>query len=308
MKRKPWGRLLVLAAAALLLGSCNFGDEPAAEPEENVPSTPVLPELVTSAEPYIGPEAGEYFNADTACALSIDGQGGFVLSTAGGSAAGTCSASGEELLFLCGGEEARAFERGGGIVFSGMAGIFLPAEERECFSELGVLALCDREYTDNGDGTYRLCDYGLEIALVYPDAMSAPENLIADAVVIQGGDMAYVTGRNVTEDYSVEAEKFMESYMRDVVPRDFRLLYGEEGEFEVMELLSEGVAGRIASAEGIIAGGEARIYVKCIMYTSTYSDGTVNYVCKCFFAPEGDERSFNALANSVVNMSAVRRR
>ena len=64
----------------------------------------------------------------------------------------------------------------------------------------------------------------------------------------------------------------------------------------------------MASAEGIILGGGERVYVKCIMYTSTYSDGTENYICKCFFAPEGDTEAFNALTSSVVNMTAVRRR
>ncbi len=307
MKRKYIYLLLALAAAVLLLGSCNFGEKPGGDGPDGSANT--IPELVASAEPYAGPGAGEYYNTASGCGLRIDGKGAFVLSASGLSAAGTYSATESELLFRsAGGEEAYAYPSGDGFVLSGMAGLFLPVEEKESFSELGVLRNSDREYAEEGSGTYRLSDYALQLALRYPDTMSAPENLIADAVVIWDKSSGYVTGRNVTEEFFGEAEDFMEEYMRGSVLPDFRLLYGAEGEFESLEPLSEGVAGRLASAEGLISGGGERIYVKCIMYTSTYSDGTVNYICKSFYAPEGDSESFNALANSVVNMSAVRRR
>ncbi len=306
MKRKYIYLLLALAAAVVLLGSCNFGERAGLnEPDEPAATAP---ELAVSASPYAGPDAGEYFNDAADCSLRIDGQGGFVLLASGLSAAGTYTATEAELILLSGGEEAYAYPSGEGYVLSGMAGLFLPVEQMSGFSGLGVLRSSDREYAEEGSGTYRLSDYGLQLALRYPDSMSAPENLIADAVVIWDKSSGYVTGRNVTEEFFGEAEDFMSDYMLGSVLPDFRLLYGEDGEFESMQPLSEGVAGRLASAEGLISGGAERIYVKCIMYTSTYSDGTVNYICKSFYAPEGDSESFNALANSVVNMSAVRRR
>ncbi len=308
MKGKFVYLFAVLAAVALLMGSCNFGERTSlSAPEESPAPTAAPPEFAASATPYSGPEAGEFFNSASLCSLRIDGEGRFVLSASGLSASGTYTATEGEMLLRSGGEEAYAYPSGEGYVLSGMAGLFLPVEEKGGFSELGVLLRSDREYTEES-GSYRLSDYALQLALRYPDTMSAPENLIADAVVIWDKASGYVTGRNVTEEFFGEAEDFMERYMLGLVLPDFRLLYGVEGEFERMEKLSEGVAGRLASAEGIIIGGGERIYVKCIMYTSTYSDGTVNYICKSFFAPEGDEASFNALANSVVNMTAVRRK
>lgn len=296
-------RILVLwLVAALLLGSCNFGGQE--EPESPSPS----PRPLISAEVWPGPDAGEYFNAEAACVLSLDGNGAFALTAAEGALAGTYTSTETELLLSCGGEELRAFFSGGGITLSGMRGIFLPSESLTVFSELGLIANCDREYGENGDGSRSLSDYGLQLGLQYPETMSAPENLIADAVVIWDGDWGYVVGRNVTEEFSGEAEDFLSGYMTGRIPSDLRLLLGEAAELETTEMLSEGVAGRVASAEATASVGTARLYVKCIMYTSTYSDGTVNYICKCFIAPEGDQKTFNALANGVVNMTAVRRR
>lgn len=294
--------LIILALAILLMGSCNFG--PGQGEEEK---TTFTPEISVSAQPYAGPEAGDFFNGTGECFLSLDGEGGFCLFAPEKALRGTYTATEEELTLHCGGEEARAFPGGGGYIISGMAGVFLPVQQPSGFGELGLILVGDREYTEE-EGSYRLSDYSLELALRYPDGMSAPENLISDAVVVFDGVAGYVTGRNVTADFSGDAGEFMDSYMAERVQEDFRLLYGAEGSFESLEQLDEGISGRLASAEGIILGGEERIYVKCIMYTSTYSDGTVNYICKCFFAPEGDSETFNALASSVVNMTAVRRK
>lgn len=291
----------ILMPAALLLGSCQPGEKQSEAYQSS------LPPLSVSAEPYEGPEAVEMYNSASDCHLCIDGEGGFVLLWPEGSLQGTYRASETELSLLSGNEELPVYPGGEGYVLSGMAGMFLPLERSGSFAATGLVRSGEREYTEDG-GALRLSDYALQLSLKYPETMSAPENLITDAVVIWDGAQGYVTGRNVTESFSGEPEDFMKSYMEKRVSEDFRALYGGAGEFESSELLSEGVSGRLASAEGIISGAGARIYVKCIMYTSTYSDGTVNYICKCFFAPEGDENSFNTLANSVVNLTAVRRR
>lgn len=296
-----WGSLILAAA---LLGSCSFGERQKAQSEEDKSS---LPPLSAAATPYRGPEAAVLFNETSGSFLLIDGQGAFRILSPGKSLPGTYTATESELSLLCDGEELRAYPGGGGYVIAGMAGHFLPTQQLSAFGDLGLIRRADREYSSE-EGSYRLSDYSLQLALRYPETMSAPENLITDAVVVWDGAQGYVSGRNVTGDFSGEAEKYMENYMNRRVLGDFRLLYGEEGSFESLELLQEGVSGRLASAEAIISGGDKRIYVKCIMYTSTYADGTANYICKCFFAPEGDESCFNALANSVVNMTAVRRR
>jgi len=307
INQRTRGVLSALALGALLLlGSCNFGLESPEEPSPSPAST--LPELAASANPYTGPAAGEYFNGGEGISLRIDGAGGFVLSSAGGRLEGSYTATESEIILSCGSEELRVFHSGDGLVLSGVAGLFSPVERKTGFAELGVAAVCDREYGETDEGEQSLRDYTLELGLSYPAEMSAPENLIADAVVVWDGDRGYVTGRNVTEEFFGEAEDFMGEYMRRRVPEDFRLLYGAEAAAGEVEMLDEGVSGRLASAQTVLEGGGERIYVKAIMYTSTYADGTVNYILKCFFAPEGDERSFNALANSVMNMTAVRRR
>lgn len=306
MKRAKLWLAAALAAAALLLGSCDYESiKPKEEPK------PSLPDFAAAAEAYPGPEKRDYFNARAGCYLCIDGEGGFSLGWEKGRTEGTYTATEHELLLQSGGEALRAYQRGEGLVLTGLGGIFLPLEEGTGFSAVGLAARFDREYSDEEGGVRRLSDYLLGVGLLYPAEMKAPENILTDAVLVWDGERGYVSGRNVTEDFALsdmEAESFMEDYMRARVMEDFRLIYGGEGVFESLEMLSEGVSGRLASAEGVLTGGGERIYVKTIMYTSTYPDGTVNHICKCFFAPEGDQKSFNALANGVTGMTAVRRK
>lgn len=298
MKRKwLWAALCLLA-----LGSCSFRDG------DSTPASVTLPDLAVTAQPVATPPPGSYYNLNTDVGLVLDEAGNFAMYSGENCVTGTYSVGADGLIFTSGGEEAEARMTGEGLVFEDMAGAFFPVGVAEGFSSLGLMRQRDREYTDNGDGTWRVCDYSLGLAFVYPTIMSAPEGLLPDAVVVWDGVDGYVTGRNVTADFSGDGNSFIGGYMEDKVLTDFRALYGAVGSYESMEVLDENITGRLASAEGTITGGEGDIYVKCIIYTSTYSDGTVNYICKCFFAPAGDTASFNALANSVVNMTAVRRK
>ncbi len=309
MKKKRLFYIVPLFAALLLLGSCNLSERASSSKTSSSDLGPRFPaQIAVSAQPYTGPDAGEFYNASTAASLSVDGAGGFTLSAAGLYVSGTYSASEDELTLSSGGEEARLYPSAEGYVLSGMAGIFLPPEEKVKFSDLGVIAKSDREYMEEAGGTYRLSDYTLQLSLRYPATMSAPENLVADAVVIWDKASSYVTGRNVTELYRADAEDFMSDYMENYVLPDFRLLYGKEGRFDSLTPLDEGIAGRIASCEAAIKAEDESIYVKCIMYTSSYSDGTMNYICKSFYVPEGESDTLSSLANSVVNMTAVRRK
>lgn len=309
MKRKRLLNIALLLGVLVFLGSCNFSEKEnktGSSGDEGPGRLPV--QTAVSAMPYAGPPASEFYNASGAGMLRLDGEGGFTLSVSGFSVSGAYSATEDEIVLALGGEEARLYPSAEGYILSGMAGIFLPVEEKESFSALGVIAKSDREYTEESGGTYRLSDYTLQLSLRYPVSMAAPENLVADAVVVWDKASGYVCGRNVTENFFGEAEDFMDDYMHNYVLPDFRLLYGKEGSFESLTPLNEGIAGRLASSEALIKGAEERIYVKCIMYTSTYSDGTVNYICKSFYVPEGDHDSLSSLTNSVVNMTAVRRK
>ncbi|MBR2879742.1 MAG: hypothetical protein IKC02_03615 [Oscillospiraceae bacterium] len=309
MKKKRMFYIVPILAALVLLGSCNLSQRPNDPKSSGTDISHSFPAQITvSAEPYAGPSAGGFYNSSTGALLRLDGAGEYVLSASGLYVSGEYSAGEDELVLLGSGEEARLHPSGEGYVLSGMAGIFLPLEEKGKFSDLGVIAQSDREYMEESGGTYRLSDYTLQLALRYPAGMSAPENLVADAVVIWDKASSYVTGRNVTELYQGDAEDFMSDYMQNYVLPDFRLLYGKEGSFDSLTPLDEGIAGRIASSEALIKSEEESIYVKCIMYTSTYSDGTVNYICKSFYVPEGDQDSLTTLTNSVVNMTAVRRK
>lgn len=291
----------LLFCFALALGSCQFRSAP--EPESS------LPPLSVSGQAAQAPAPGSYYNSQTDVGLVIDSQGAFAMFSGSESLKGTYSLRSDYVVFASGTEETLARLDETGLVFEDMPGVFMPVGVAESFAALGVMLSGDREYTDLGDGRWQVCDYGLGLAFVYPGDMSAPEGLLSDAAVVWDGEKGYALGRNVTESLSGgDPESFLDSYMRVNIPSDFALLHGVSAAWESMELLQENIPGRVASAEGVLVTAAERVYVKVIMYTSTFSDGTVNYICKGFFAPEGDTAAFNALANGVTDMTAVRRK
>lgn len=292
--------LPIFLCFALGLGSCQFRRE--VQPESS------LPELSVSATPASAPPPGSYYNSHTDVGLVLDSEGVFAMFSGETSVKGTYALRGDDVVFTSGTEETLARLDETGLIFEDMPGVFLPVGVAESFSALGVMLVGDREYTDNGDGTWQVCDYALELAFVYPGDMSAPEGLLTDAAVVWDGKSGYVVGRNVSADCSGAEAEYMERYMASNVLADFQELYNVSGSFESSGLLQENIPGRLASAEGVIVTSAARYYVKVIMYTSTYSDGTINRICKAFYAPEGDTAAFNAIANGVTDMTAVRRR
>ena len=78
--------------------------------------------------------------------------------------------------------------------------------------------------------------------------------------------------------------------------------------FEGFTLLHEGIEGRLAAATLQMTDGEQPIAVKSVLYTSTFADGTVNYICKTTLAPAEDEGALEALAAAVTDMGAVRKK
>ncbi len=260
------------------------------------------------ATPAPKAETREFYNAAQELSLRIDGES-FVLSRAGELVRGSCETQGNSLVLSWEGGEAAGTFDGDRLNFPAIRGDFLPAEEAGSPGALGLLMHPQREYGPTESGVLRMRDYELELALDCPEDFALPEGIIADALVVRDSGLGCVTGRNVSGEFDGgDAESFLENYMAEQLLSDARALYGgEAAEWRESGLLEENISGRLASAEGVLETGAGAIYVKSIMYTSTYADGTVNYICKSFFAPEGDTAAFNALANGVVNMSAVRR-
>lgn len=286
----------------LALGGCSLRDSGTNS------SASAVPELSVTARPAEAPPPGSYYNAQTDVGLVLDAEGAWAMFAGENSLKGDYYLRGDDVVFASGSEEALARLDETGLVFEDMPGLFLPVGVAESFASLGVMLSGDREYTALESGSWQVCDYALSLAFVYPGEMSAPEGLLSDAAVVWDGGNAYVVGRNVSESLSGQAEDFMREYMEQTVTADFQKLFGKSGKYESMELLQENIPGRLSSAEGVIVTDQERVYVKVIMYTSTYSDGTVNRICKGFFAPEGDTAAFNAMANGVTDMTAVRRK
>lgn len=286
----------------LALGGCSFRGSGAAS------SASAVPQLSVTARPVEAPPPGSYYNSQTDVGLVLDDEGVWAMFAGENSLKGNYYLRGDDVVFASGTEEALAHLDETGLVFEDMPGVFLPIGVAESFASLGVMLSADREYTALEDGSWQVCNYALSLAFVYPGDMSAPEGLLSDAAVVWDGKQAYVVGRNVSEQLQNQPEDFMREYMEQTVIDDFQKLFGSSGRYESMELLQENIPGRLSSAEGVIVTEQERIYVKVIMYTSTYADGTVNQICKGFFAPEDDTAAFNAMANGVTDMTAIRRK
>ena len=65
-------------------------------------------------------------------------------------------------------------------------------------------------------------------------------------------------------------------------------------------------AGRLGAGEERLAVAAQEIAARVILYTSTYADGTENYICKCVLAPAENTAQLDALAVAVRDMGAAR--
>lgn len=167
------------------------------------------------------------------------------------------------------------------------------------------------EYEMLSGGICRCRDYPRGLSFIYPDEMTVLEHAISDAVVVTNGDFLFVVGRNVTDDYSsseLTPAEYIEGYVSQTVKNDAETLCGSLSASGEVTVLHEDIEGRSASAELLITAGGTELYIKTIMYLSTYSDGTVNHICKSIMAPADDTEAFNALALGVTGMGAARLR
>ena len=86
------------------------------------------------------------------------------------------------------------------------------------------------------------------------------------------------------------------------------MFFGAPTGSDPLRSVSGKVKGRLAAASLRISGPEAGADANVILYTSTYPDGTENYICKTYLVPAGDTARLKALEAAVTDMAAVRMR
>ena len=109
----------------------------------------------------------------------------------------------------------------------------------------------------------------------------------------QGG---FVTGRNVTDLYRTSSDTddaFAEDYVRAFVTADLSALRGTADSYADVTLVRETANGQPFS-------------VLTVIYTSTFSDGTVNYIAKTVYAPAAEEAGVQRLSEAVRDVAALR--
>ena len=87
---------------------------------------------------------------------------------------------------------------------------------------------------------------------------------------------------------------------------DFSVLYGDILSYDSLEILHEGIDGRLAAATLKLNSTEENVAAKAILYTSTFADGTVNYIVKTVYVPATLSGGTEALSAAVTDMGAVR--
>lgn len=253
---------------------------------------------------------GRYYNDYLRMTLTLDGSGGCMLAGVSGKYS---AADGALTLSFDAGQEAAVIDADGDITIDGRTGYFLRDWEKWGITEAeaGSAPAVSAAHTgaiDNGDGTFRFRDFENGVAFTYPAGMTVLRDALIGGVAVFDGGSGYITGRNVTELYSTHSgsdDEFVEDYVKSFVFADFGLLYGSLSNYDGFTILHEGIEGRLAAAVLALksAGAESFVQAKVILYTSTYLDGTVNYICKTVFAGAD---GLDALEAAVSDMGAVR--
>lgn len=315
-------KIIPVLAALLLLSACGEGGAPSAASPSGT-AHPTAQGRGGYDVPGEEPEAaavlvtdgleGSYYNDYLGLTLTLDGAGGFLLRGSREDRSGTY-ASEENVLTLLSGEgtETASIDADGDLIIEGRSGYFLRDWARWgiTVAEAGpALSGTRTGESDNGDGTSRYRDIENGVAFTHEQGMEVLRGALVGAVVVTDGNGAYVTGRNVTELYSTNSgtdDEFLEDYIRSFVFGDFAALYGEILSYDGLELLHEGIDGRLAAATVYLKSAEDEVAVKAILYTSTFADGTVHYIAKTVFAPAALSGGTEALSAAVTDMGAVR--
>ena len=105
---------------------------------------------------------------------------------------------------------------------------------------------------------------------------------------------------------SGSAADYLSGQMQEQLLADFTRFYGTPDTYEALSVRESEIDGRLAEAELRASGADGEISIHAIVYTSAYTDGTENYICKCYFVPAGDPGRVAQLAEAVSDMTAVR--
>lgn len=329
MRQKTIKRILLPALCLLLvLTACSrhgpdAADDPTAPTAAPAPWRPeIVPEIAGEESAPPAEPAGEtdglegsYYNDYLRETLILDGCGGCSVSWPGGVMGGVYSAADEVVTVLM--SDLRLTARRdacGDLSIDGKTGRYLRDWDfwGITTAEAGihpVTTLPDTEEFPLGGGAYRYRDFPAGLALTYNEALQIAAGKLSGAVTVADGKGGYVVGRNVTRDYltrSGSAKEFMEDYIRATVFQDCGILYGAVGAYDGLRLLSGKTEGRLAAGELTLTCGTQEIAARVILYTSAFSDGTENFICKCVLAPSGETAQLDALAAGVYDMGAAR--
>ena len=321
---------ILMLALPLALCACNR-EQSAAPPPAAVPSgvydvpgedageAPSALSIPTPTPATDGLE-GSYYNDFLRLTLTLDGEGSFTMLTRGGTGdTGTYAAGGEAgtlTLSFPSGQENAVIDADGDLTIEGRTGYFLRdwSYWHITAAEAGTEPVPlpyegNATVLDNGDGTFRYRDPDNALAFTYPAGMTAQSGRLIGGVVVTDSGGGAVAGRNVTALYSTHKgtdDEFLADYVHTFVFTDFGILYGGVRSYQPLTLLHEGIEGRLAAATMALRGSaeETEIFARIILYTSTYADGTVNYICKTVFA--ADANRIDELSDAVTDMGAVR--
>ena len=288
--------------------------ELAAAPEDGTAGA--APEQTAAASETL---SGRYYNDYLHETLLLSGDGTCTLTGNGLSLAGSWSAGEDGALTLDwdGETERAAASPEGDLLLDGRTGYFLhdwllwgiTAQEAGVDAAPVPVASSRMTVSESEDGLLRYRDFDNAIAFTCPSDMTVLNGKLIGGVAVSDGAEGYVGGRNVTDIHSTHSgseDDFLEDYLRTFVFTDFGLLYGGVHSYAHLELLHEGVPGRAAAATLSLTGDSGDVFCRVILYTSTFSDGTVNYICKTVFAPASDADGIERLSNAVSQMSALR--
>lgn len=321
------GALWLSACSGLPIPQREMVEEPTRAPVVTVSGTPsgtatplvdIPGETAGSVEIETDGLEGGYYNDYLRMLLVLDGAGGFTLSGAGVDEQGAYTVSQDGWLTLKANarQETALIDETGDITIEGRTGYFLHNWDfwGITAAETGSIARSASPITgsvENGDGTWRYRDFENSVAFTYGGGVSVQRGMLSGAAVAGDDNGAYVTGRNVTDLYYTHngsADEFLEDYMKDFVFSDFGLLYGAVEQYQDYTLHYEDAAGRLARATLTLEGNRQTVAVELVLYTSTFPDGTVNYICKTVFVPDNDDTTLTAMAEAVWDMGALRLR
>ena len=328
----------LLAALCLLLCACSlpFGKttapEPSPSPSPTPPAVSATPydvpgeegqpeDLAAETPPLLSPAAegelwGSYYNDYHRCFLTLREDNSYTLQNSDGTTEGSYQLTDGMLALYHDETGARRgqVDEDGDIALEGVEGYFLRDWARWGITGQELAQSEEQEpasysVTDNGDGSFRYRNYDLNLAFTYDAGITLLDSRFLSAAGGSDGQGGYVVGRNVTDLYRTRSgsdDEFLEDYIKTFVFRDFESFAGSLLSFSDFLLHHDAVTGRLADATLRLSSAESAAVVQVILYTSTYADGTVNYICKTVFAPDGNNGALEGLALAVRNMGAVR--